>query len=138
MLIQFQPPCYVQGRQPPDQLVRATSSLALNASRDGASTAFLGNLFQCVTSSCVENLLLISNLNLPCLCLKPFPLVLSLSTLVNSRLLSLLGVHYRECPMYLSSATSTVYHPKARNVCYNLFYSFFFNNFKLYVLSLVL
>ena len=47
MIIQFQPPCCVQGCQPPDQtrLPRATSSLALNASRDGASTASLGNLF---------------------------------------------------------------------------------------------
>jgi len=42
------------------------------------------------TCSCVsplsgwKNFLLISNLNLPCLSLKPFPLVLSLSTLVNS------------------------------------------------------
>ena len=35
-------PCYVQGHQPADQ---ATSSLALNACRDGASTASLGNLF---------------------------------------------------------------------------------------------
>jgi len=29
------------------RLHRATSSLALNASRDGASTTYLGNLFQC-------------------------------------------------------------------------------------------
>ena len=35
MLIKFQLPCYVQGRQPPDQ---DAQSLALNASRDGAST----------------------------------------------------------------------------------------------------
>ena len=67
------------------RLPRATSSLALNASRDGASTASLGNLFQCVTTLCVKNFLLTSNLNLPCLSFKPFPLVLSLSTLVNSR-----------------------------------------------------
>jgi len=44
----------------------------------------LGNLFQCVTTLCVKKFLLISNLNLPCLCLKPFPLVLSLSTDINS------------------------------------------------------
>jgi len=31
-----------------------------------------------------KNFLLISNLNLPCLSLRPFPLVLSLSTLINS------------------------------------------------------
>ena len=59
------------------RLPRATSSLALNACRDGASTASLGNLFQCVTTLFVKNFLLISNLNLPCLNFKPFPLVLS-------------------------------------------------------------
>jgi len=32
-------------------LPRATSSLALNSSRDGASTTSLGNLFQCVTTT---------------------------------------------------------------------------------------
>ena len=67
------------------RLPRATSSLASNASRDGASTTSLGNLFQCVTTLWVKNFLLISYLNLPCLSLKPFPLVVSLSTLVNSR-----------------------------------------------------
>ena len=59
-----------------------TSSLALNASRDGASTTSLSNLFQCVSTLCVRNFLLISNLNLLCLFLKPFPLVLLLSTLL--------------------------------------------------------
>ena len=50
MTIQFQPPamCRVANQQP--RLPRATSSLALNASRDGASTASLGNLFQLLTS----------------------------------------------------------------------------------------
>ena len=67
------------------RLPRATSSLALNASRDGASTTSLGNLFQCNTILRVKNFLLISNLNPPCLSLRPSPLVLSLSTLVNSR-----------------------------------------------------
>jgi len=45
MLTQFQPPamCRVANHQP--RLPRATSSLALNASRDGASTASLGNRF---------------------------------------------------------------------------------------------
>ena len=84
MIIQFQPPpmCRVTNHQ--TRLPRATSSLALNASRDGASTTSLGNLFQCDTTLWVKNFFLISNLNLPCLSLKPFPLVLSLSTLVNS------------------------------------------------------
>ena len=45
MLIHFQPPamCRVANQQP--RLPRATSSLALNACRDGASKASLGNLF---------------------------------------------------------------------------------------------
>jgi len=49
VLIQFRPPavCRVANQQP--RLPRATSSLALNACRDGASTASLGSLFQCVT-----------------------------------------------------------------------------------------
>ena len=44
-IIEFQPPamCRVANHQP--RLPRATSSLALNACRDGASTASLGNLF---------------------------------------------------------------------------------------------
>ena len=49
MLIQFQPPA----------MCRVTSSLALNASRDGASTASLGNLFQCATTLWVKNFFLI-------------------------------------------------------------------------------
>ena len=78
MIIEFQPPamCRVSNHQ--TRLPRATSSLALNASRYGASTASLGNLFQCVTTLCVKNFLLISNLNLPCRSLRPFPLVQSL------------------------------------------------------------
>ena len=76
MIIQFQTPCCVQGASHQTRLPRATSSLALNASRDGASTTSLGNLFQRVTTLWVKNFFLISNLNLPCLSLKPFPLVL--------------------------------------------------------------
>jgi len=67
--------CRVTNHQ--TRLPRATSSLALNASKDGASTASLGNLFQCVTALGVKNFLLVSNVNLPCLGLKTFPLVLS-------------------------------------------------------------
>ena len=81
MIIEFQPPAMCRVANHQTRLPRATSSLALNASRDGASTASLGNLFQCVTTLCLKNFLLISNLNLPCLSLRPLLLVLSLSTL---------------------------------------------------------
>jgi len=46
--------CRITNQQ--TRLPRATSSLVLIAFRDGASTASLGNLFQCVTALCVEKL----------------------------------------------------------------------------------
>ena len=65
MIIQFQAPamCGVTNQQ--TRLPRATSSLALNASRDGASTTSSGNLCQCIITLWVKNFLLKSNLNLP-------------------------------------------------------------------------
>ena len=66
--------CRVANHQ--SRLPRATSSLALDAPSLDAFTTYLGNLFQCITTLWVKNFLLISNLNLPCLSLKPFPLVL--------------------------------------------------------------
>jgi len=76
MIIEFHPPAMCRVANHQTRLPRATSSLALNASTDGASTASLDNLFQCVTTLWVKNFLLISNRNLPCLSLKPFPFVL--------------------------------------------------------------
>ena len=64
------------------RLPRAPSNLALNTSRDGWGIYSLsGQLFQHLTTLIVKNFPLTSNLNLPSLNLKPFPLVLSLSTL---------------------------------------------------------
>ena len=60
-------------------LHRVPSHLASNTSRDGESTASLNNIFQCLTTLCVKNFLLIFNLRLLSFSLKPFPLVLSLS-----------------------------------------------------------
>jgi len=48
MIIWFQPPAMCRVANQQTRLPRATSSLALNASRDGASTASLGNLLQSV------------------------------------------------------------------------------------------
>ena len=45
MIIRFQPPAMCRAANQQTRLPRATSSLALNACRDGASTASLGNLF---------------------------------------------------------------------------------------------
>jgi len=50
VITQFHPPAMCRVTNHQTRLSRATSSLALSASRDGASTASLGNLFQCVTT----------------------------------------------------------------------------------------
>jgi len=57
MTIEFQPPAMHRVANHQTRRPRATSSLALNASKHGASTASLGNLFQCVTTLCVKNFL---------------------------------------------------------------------------------
>ena len=65
------------------RLLRAPSSLALNVSRDGASTTSLGNLSQCFTTLTVKNFSLTSSLNLPSLSLKPLLLVLPQQALLK-------------------------------------------------------
>jgi len=67
---------------PPSEL-RAPSNLALNFSRDGVSTASLGNLLQCFTTLILKKFFVISSLNLPSLRLKPLLLVLSQQTLLK-------------------------------------------------------
>ena len=54
MTIQFQPPAMCRVANQQTRLPRATSSLALNASRDGASTNLLGPPVQCVTTLWVK------------------------------------------------------------------------------------
>lgn len=54
-----------------DHLVLAT----MNTSREGASTASPGNLYQCFATLCVKNF----PLNLPSITLKTFPFILSLA-----------------------------------------------------------
>jgi len=66
------------------RFLKALSNLALNTSRDGASTASLGSLFQHVTTLTGKNFFPRSNPNLPSFSLKPLPLVLLLQVLVKS------------------------------------------------------
>jgi len=89
MTIWFQSPAMCRVTNQQTRLPRATSSLALNASRVWGIHSLLGQPVQCVTTLWVKNFLLISNLNLPCLSLKPFPLVLSNEPLLGSILSSL-------------------------------------------------
>ena len=71
-------PCYVQGHQPPDQAAQSHIQPGLECLQGWSIHNLLGQPVQCVTTLWVKNFLLRSNLNLPCLSLKPFPLVLSL------------------------------------------------------------
>jgi len=79
MIIELLPPCSVQGHQPADQAAQSHIQPGLECLQGWGIHNSLGNLFQCVTTLCVKNFLLISNPNLPCPSLRPFSLVLSLS-----------------------------------------------------------
>ena len=79
-------PCYVQGHQPPDPAAQSHIQRGLECLQGWGIHSLLGQPVPVCHHFCVKNFFLISNLNLPCLSLKPFPLVLSLSTLMNSHL----------------------------------------------------
>jgi len=66
------------------RVLKAPSNLALNAAREGAATASLGNLGQGLLTFTVKNFFLISNLNLSSYSLKPSPPILSLHAPVKS------------------------------------------------------
>jgi len=82
----------------------------LNAAGEGASTASLGSLCQCLTNPTVKNFSLISNLNLPSSSLEPLPLVLSLHALVKSPSPAFLQALFR-------------YGKAAMNLCWHAFHS---------------
>ena len=82
MIIEFQPPCYVQARQPPDQAAQSHIQPGPECLQGWGIHKLLVPVHH---HPLCENLPLISNLNLPCLSLKAFSLVLSISTLENSR-----------------------------------------------------
>ena len=77
-------PCYVQSCHPPAQAAQSHIQPGLECLQGWGIHSLLGQPIQCITTLWVKNFFLISNLNLPCLSLKPFPLALSPSTLVNS------------------------------------------------------
>ena len=85
MIVEFQAPCHVQGRQPLERAAQSHIQPGLECLQRWGIHNLLGQPVPVVfTTLWVKNFPLISNLNLPCLSLKPFPLVLSLSTHVNS------------------------------------------------------
>ncbi|CAN0052273.1 unnamed protein product [Bubo scandiacus] len=97
-IIWFQPPCHGQGHLPLDQVLKALSNLALNTAREGAATASLGNLCQCLTTVTVKNFFLISNLDLISFSLKLLPLVLSLLLLIKGPSPSFLALCHASLP----------------------------------------
>ena len=70
-------PCHVQGHQPPDQAAQSHIQPGLECLQEWGIHNLLGQPVPVRHHLCVKNFLLISNLNLPCLSLKPFPLVLN-------------------------------------------------------------
>ena len=78
------PPAMGRDSSPQIKLPRAPSNLASNTSGDGASTASLDSLCQCLNTLIVKDLFPISNLNLPLFSLGPSPLVLSPLPLMES------------------------------------------------------
>jgi len=79
-----QPSCTEQGIFNQIRLLRALSNLTLNVSRDGASTASLGNLCQGFTTLSIKKVFFISSLNLPTFHLTALPFVLSQWALLRS------------------------------------------------------
>ena len=81
---QVSTPLLCSGRQPLYQAAQSHIQPGLECLQGWGIHNFLGQPVQCVTTLWGKNFLLTFNPNLPCLSLKPFPLVLSPSTLVNS------------------------------------------------------
>ena len=110
-VIEFQPPCYVQGCQPPDQAAQSHIQPGLECLQGWGIHSLLGQPVQCVTTLCVKNFFLISNLNLPCLILRPFPLVLSLSAHVNNHAHSCLYAPFKYWKTTMRSPRSLLFFP---------------------------
>ena len=87
-------PCYMQSQQPPDQAAQSHIQPGLECLQ-GWGIHILFRQPVPVRHHPLVNFLLTSKLNLPCLSLKPFPLVLSLSTLINSHSPSCLYVPFK-------------------------------------------
>ena len=102
-------------------LSRAPSNMTLNVSRDGALTASLGSLCQCLTILWVKNFFPTSNLNFSYFSLKPFSLVLSLSNHVKSQSPSCLQAPFKYWDASMSSPQSLLFSKLNKPNSLNLF-----------------
>lgn len=66
-----------------DQVTQSSTQLGLEQLQERETMVSLGNLLQCLTTLTRKNFFLTTILNLPFFSLRPFPLVLSLHTLVK-------------------------------------------------------
>jgi len=83
-IIWFQPPCHEQGHLPLDQVAQSSIQPGLEHCQGGSIHSFSGQPVPVPHHPHGKELLVVSNLNLPYFSLQPFPLVLSLHTLVKS------------------------------------------------------
>ena len=79
-----QPPCHGQRHLSLDQGAQSPVQADLEHCQGGGSHSFFGQPVPVPHTLIGEDFFLISDLNLPCLSLKPSPLVLSLHALVKS------------------------------------------------------
>ena len=103
-------PCCVQGRQPADQAAQSHIQPGLECLQGWGIHSLLGQPLQCITTLWVKKFLLISNLSLPYLILRPFPLVLSLSTLINNHSHSCLYTPFKYWKANLEHFVSVLMH----------------------------
>ena len=117
----FTPPCYVQGRQPLDQAAQSHIQPSFECLQ-GWGIHNLSGTTCCSVSPLSEwkNLFLLSNLNVPCLSLKPFPLILSLPTLVNSHSPSCLCTPFKYWKAAMRSPQSLLFSKLNKPRCANL------------------
>jgi len=113
-------PCYVQGHQPADQAAQSHIQPGPECLQQQGIHSLLGQPVQCVTTLCMKNFLLISNLNLPCLSLKLSPLDLSLYILVNSRSPSCLYTPFKYWKATMRSPWSLLFSQPNKSSSLNL------------------
>lgn len=111
-IIWFQLPCCGQGQFPLHQVSQSPIQLAFNTYKEGTSIAFLGHLFQWLTSVIMKILFLMSNIYLPSFNSKSLSLGLSLHWRVHLSCRSSSGIGGP--PYRLSGAFSS---PTTLSVC---------------------
>jgi len=120
MIIEFQPPCYVQGHQPLDEAAWSHIQSGLECLLGWGIHSLLGQPVPLCHHPLCEKLLPNIQPKPPCLNLKPFPLVLSLSTLANSYSPSCLYAPFKYRKAAMRSPWSLLFSKLNKPSCLNL------------------